>query len=158
MRVAKALILATTGLAVLALSGCEKEVKAPREQGVCYFIGHPPGAKEPKFTAVAHDVPDLEHCAVQIYIVRTGLRKTGTAGEVTEGSYQGSFLFVSNSEVRMSQKYDGPQFPLLVKAGDKLVQPGAIEIQDEPLAGKQTVEVPKDLPKKDDQGKIVTKP
>jgi len=158
MRVAEALIIAATGVAVLGLSGCEKEVNAPREEGVCYFIGHPPGAKEPKFTAVARNVPDLEHCAVQIYIVRTDLRKTGTAGEVTEGSYQGSYLFVSNNEVRMSQKYNGPQFPLLVKVGNKLVQPGAIQIEDEPLPGKQTVEIPKDLPQKNDKGEIVTKP
>ncbi len=69
-------------------------------------------------------------------------------GDETQGTYQGSFLFVTNSEVRVSQKYDGPEFPFLVKYGDKLVQPGAVQV-DETLAPggpQQTAAVPKSLP------------
>ena len=134
------------------LSGCTPRVKAPSDIGVCYFIGHVKGADgKPalKFNPIARDQPDIEHCAVQLYNARMNMLATNTAGSETEGAYQGSFLFVSNKAVDYSEHYEGPTFPLLVKAPDnRLVAPGSVVIEDAPDPdAPRTVEVPKDLPK-----------
>ena len=151
-------IFGLVGAAAVGLSGCD-QVKAPRDEGVCYFIGHvkdKAGKPTLKFNPVAHNVPDLEHCAVQIYTVRRGFLATGTAGDVTEGTYQGSFLFATNTEVRMSQKYDGPQFPFLVKYGEQLVAAGSVQVDETAAPGgpEQTAAVPKDLPKAPDAAPV----
>ena len=152
--------LLVTVLAAVALGGCVARVKAPTELGVCYFIGHPKGPDGKstfKFNVVARDQPDVEHCAVQIYNARMAMLATNTAGKETEGAYQGNFLEVTNTEVRFSQTYEGPYFPLLVKAPDnRLVAPGSVVIDDTPAEGPQTVTVPKDLPEKNDGGVVVT--
>ncbi len=147
--------------AAVALTGCQKQLKAPRDAGVCYFIGHPDGPDgKPtvKFNPIARDVPDLEHCAVKLYGARMSMLATNTAGNRTEGSYQGSFLFVTNSTVDYSQTYEGPAFPFLVKDpySDRLVTPGSVEVEDTPDNEPHQVEVPKNLPQKNDQGVVVT--
>ncbi len=144
-----------TGLAlagVMALCGCEKRLQAPKEYNVCYFIGHPK-KDEVKFNVVGRNVPDLEHCAALLYNVRRQMNATGTAGEVTEGTYGGSFLFVTNRDARMATYYEGPRFPFLIRTPDnRFVPPGAVEVEGEMdkvyQQGPQTVEIPKDLPKK----------
>lgn len=156
MRVAKALILGSLGVTAASLTGCEKQLKAPAADDVCYFIGHPPGSKAPKFNPVASNVPSIEKCAVELFTVRTNMRVTGTAGAVTEGAYNGSFLFINNTTVEFAPKYEGIRMTLLVKAGNKLVQPGAI-VQEEPRGNEpRTVEVPKNLPQKNAEGEVVT--
>ncbi len=156
MRIAKVLVLGSLAATAVALTSCEKELKAPAADDVCYFIGHPPGAKEPKFNPVARNVPSIEKCAVELFTVRTNMRVTGTAGPITEGAYNGNFLFVDNTTVEFGTKYDGIRMTLLVKAGNKLVQPGAI-VQEEPRGNEpRTVEVPKNLPEKNAEGKVVT--
>lgn len=156
MSAMKVVAVAAAGFACVALTGCEKELKAPAADDVCYFIGHPPGAKEPKFNPVARNVPNIEKCAVELFTVRTNMRVTGTAGPVTEGAYNGSFLFVNNTTVEFAPKYEGIRMTLLVKAGNKLVQPGAI-VEEAPRTNTpQTVEVPKNLPQKNAEGAVVT--
>jgi hypothetical protein len=146
--------LLLTGLAiasVLALGGCQKRLKAPAEDKVCYFIGHP-GKDQVKFNVIGRNVEDMEHCAALVYGVRRDMIATGTAGPETEGSYGGAFLFVTNRDVRMADKYEGPRFPFLIRTPDnRFVPPGAVEVEgemDQNPKGPQTVEIPKDLPKK----------
>jgi len=150
------IILAAFTLAaapLLVLGGCEKRVAAPTEAGVCYFIGHISKTEAPgglKFNVLARGQPDIEHCAVQLYNQRRAMLATGTAGEVTEGAYQGNFMQATNGEVRYSEHYEGPYFPFLVKApDDRLVTPGSI-VQEDDTQGdgpQKTVAVPKNLPK-----------
>jgi hypothetical protein len=137
----------TAALVATTLSGCAEKVKAPRDLGTCYFIGHT-SKDEYKFNVVSKNEPDLEHCAARLYNVRMDLLRTGTAGTFTAGSYQGNFLFLDNHEIRYAQRYEGPAYPLLVKAPDgRLVAPGSV-MREEDLPDKQvTVEVPKNLPK-----------
>jgi hypothetical protein len=147
--------IATLSLAavpLLMLGACQKRVEAPSERGVCYFIGHVKKTESPdglKFNIIARDQPDIEHCAVQLYNTRRSMLLTGTAGEATEGAYQGNYLLATNSEVRESEHYEGPYLPFLVKApDDRLVTPGSIVEDDTQGDGPQkTVAVPKDLPK-----------
>ena len=147
MRLNAILLMGLAGTA-LAMGGCVKHVKAPMEPGVCYFIGHPAGG-ELKFNVVAKNDPDIEHCAVHLYNLRMDMIKMGTAGQQTEGTYGGSFLFVENTEVYFAQRYEDPPFPLLVKAPDgRLVAPGSIVQEDDTPTGPQTVEIPKNLPTK----------
>ena len=149
MRVRTIAVAVAALAAVAGLSGCIKRLKAPDEAGTCYMIGHPK-AGEVKFNVISKGEPDLEHCAVRLYNLRMDFLRTGTAGDVTEGAYSGSFLFVDNHEVRFSQHYESPSFPLLVKAPDgRLVQPGSIVEEDDTPTGKpESVTIPKDLPKK----------
>ncbi|MBW8880996.1 MAG: hypothetical protein JF615_06080 [Asticcacaulis sp.] len=150
-----AAVAGLVGVAALGLSGCQKTLNAPKADNECYFIGHPANG-ETTFNAIAHNQPDLEHCAVFIYNARMDMLRTGTAGEVTEGVYNRNFLWATNTEVRMSLKYEGPRFPFLVKAGNKLVQPGSI-VEEQPADSEpRTVELPKDLPEKNAEGQVVT--
>ncbi len=138
--------LGLLALSAIALSACEK-VKAPKDLGICYFIGHPRDGSI-VFNVISRDEPDIEHCAARLYNARMDMLRTGTAGDLTEGSYQGSFLFVDNHEIKYAQRYEGPGFPLLVKAPDgRLVAPGAVVIEDDTPTGPVQVEVPKNLPK-----------
>jgi hypothetical protein len=137
---------------LLVLGGCIKRVEAPADAGVCYFIGHVKKTEAPdglKFNVIARDQPDIEHCAVQLYNTRRAMLTTGTAGQVTEGAYQGNFMQATNSEVRESPHYEGPYFPFLVKApDDRLVTPGSVVEDDTQGDGpQQQVAVPKNLPK-----------
>ncbi|MGZ3306402.1 MAG: hypothetical protein ACXU8U_11130 [Asticcacaulis sp.] len=139
---------------VLMLGACQPKVQAPKDQDVCYFIGH---VKEPgetktslKFNVLGKNVPDMEHCAVLLYNARRSLLATNTAGKETEGAYNGSFLLATNHDVRSSTTYEGPYFPFLVKAPDnRLVAPGSIQVDEDETQGdgkQQTVAIPKNLP------------
>ncbi|ESQ91798.1 hypothetical protein ABAC460_05515 [Asticcacaulis sp. AC460] len=140
--------MAFAGTAAVGLSGCEKQLKAPNERGVCFSIGHP-ASGEVKFNVVARDVESLEKCAVHIYTLHRTRLGTGTAGEWTEGSYGGSFLWANAREVRYSQRYEGPRMPFLVRApGNRLVQPGSIVQEEDLPTGPITVERPDYLPTK----------
>ncbi len=152
MRPISIAVLTLAAAPLLMLGGCQPKIQAPRDTGVCYFIGHVKTSESPnglKFNVIARDQPDLEHCAVQLYNLRRSMLSTGTAGQETLGAYQGSFLQATNHEVRYSQTFDGPYFPFLVKApDDRLVTPGSIVEDDTQGDGPQkTVAVPKDLPK-----------
>jgi hypothetical protein len=134
------------GLAVAALSGCQKRVKAPDVAGACYYVGYPKTGGL-KFNELSKNEPDLEHCAVRLYNARMDMMATQTAGQQTIGAYNGTFLFAGGREVRYSRHYEGPAFPLLVKAPDgRLVAPGSVVQEEAPSGGQVTVDIPKDLP------------
>jgi len=142
------LLMALVGaLAAAGLSGCKERVKAPAVSGTCYYIGYPKSGGL-KFNELSKNEPDLEHCAVRLYNARMDMMATRTAGAQTIGAYNGVFLFASGREVRYSQHYEGPVFPLLVKAPDgRLVAPGSVVQEEAPTGGQVTVDIPKDLPK-----------
>jgi hypothetical protein len=135
-----------SGLEITSLTGCQKRVQAPDVVGACYYIGHPSDGTL-KFNELSKSEPDLEHCAVRLYNARMDLMATRTAGAETIGAYNGTFLFASGREVRYSQHYEGPVFPLLVKAPDgRLVAPGSVVQEEAPTGDQVTVDIPKDLP------------
>lgn len=111
----------------LALAGCQKEIKAPFEQGVCFHVATNKD-KTLRFNPVARDVPQLEECAatlegMRIRFVRMG--QSNSQGMV--GAYQGSFIFIEKEGIYVGQTYDGPRFMSLVRTGDgRLAVPGAI--------------------------------
>ncbi len=150
MRVSSILAFGLMGAGLMTLSACEPEVKAPASDDVCYFIGHVGKDKSGhdilKFNAIK-SVPDLDHCAAEIYKVRRGFMITGTAGDVTEGVYNGNYLFAAKGEVRKANSYTGPQFPFMAVRGDRLMSPSDAYVEDGPADTRpDTVVVPKDLP------------
>ncbi len=162
MRISSILAFGLMGAGLVALSACEPEVKAPAHDDVCYFIGHigkdKAGKDILKFNPVKK-VEDMDHCAAEIYKVRRGFMMTGTQGPVTEGVYNGYFLFASNSEVRKADTYTGPQFPYLAVRNNQLMSTSDAYIQDQPAEPQQqTVTVPKDLPKAPDAAPAPAKP
>ncbi|PTS90409.1 MULTISPECIES: hypothetical protein [unclassified Caulobacter] len=118
-----ALSLAAAGL---ALSGCEKQIKAPFEQGVCFHVGVNKD-KTLRFNPVARNVTSMELCAAELEGMRVRFVRMGSPNRTLTGSYQGSFIFLEKEGIFLGQTYDGPRFMSLVRTGDgRLAVPGAV--------------------------------
>jgi hypothetical protein len=120
----KRLIL-TAGAALLALGGCSKSVEAPSEAGVCYNYVTPKTGPA-KFNKLADNIKDIEHCALQLELVRRNFRALGSVQDEYIGAFQGSFVFIEKDGIFTSQKFDGIRYPLLVRFQGSLVAPSAI--------------------------------
>jgi hypothetical protein len=113
----------------LALAGCEKQLEAPTDRGVCWHLVQPPG-QPPKFNKLAENQVDLEHCAAQLERMRINFRALGKNDDVTVGAYQGQYLFDDETGVATSQTLKGHPYSLMVRSGDgRLVVPGAMPQQ-----------------------------
>ena len=119
-------LAAVFAIAIVSLTGCEKQIKAPFDQGVCmHVVTNKDGSL--KFNPVAHDVPNLETCAATLEGMRIRFLRLGAPNSNMTGSYQGSFLFIEKEGIYVGQTYDGPRFMSLVRTGDgRLAVPGAI--------------------------------
>ncbi len=103
-------------LAAAALSGCEKQIEAPMQAGVCWqMITH---GDKVKFNLLSKNEPRIEDCAASLEGMR--LRFLGLGGSKTDidGAYQGQFLFLRPEGVFTSQTYKGERFVLLVRSAD----------------------------------------
>jgi hypothetical protein len=119
-----ALILAATALTALGLAACQKEVKAPDTQGVCYQVV-PRTDGTATFNPLSAHEDTMEGCAGALEGMR--LRFLGLGGSVHKivGAYNGSYLFLDPGGVYESQSYAGTRFPFLIKTEDgRLVAPG----------------------------------
>ena len=113
------------GLAVLALAGCEKNIPAPTDRGVCWHVS-PREDGTLKFNKVAQNIPDMEHCAAELEKMRLTFLRMGGTNQELAGAYQGNYLFLRQNSVYRAQRYKGAQYLALTRYGDKLVMPGAI--------------------------------
>ena len=113
-------------LAFAPLGGCQKQIEAPEDRGVCWHMVQPPNA-QPKFNQLATGVPDLEHCAAALEKMRISFQSLGVPqGDIT-GAYQGQFLFLNRYGVFTAQSLNGYQYPFMVRTGDgRLAIPGAM--------------------------------
>ena len=110
----------------LALSACEKQIKAPFEKGVCFHVATNKD-KTLRFNPVERNVPSMEQCAATLEGMRIRLVRMGSPNRTLTGSYQGSFIFVEKEGIFLGQTYDGARFMSLVRTGDgRLAVPGAI--------------------------------
>ena len=131
----KRLFLASA-VAALGLAACEKAIKPPEVAGECYLMAAQKDGSV-KFNRIAEGVKDLEHCAVEIEVVRRRFMSLGSTQKEWIGAYQGSFVFVEPEGVLTSTKLDGIRYPALVRYNDSFVMPGAIvERPSEPAAKK----------------------
>ena len=118
--------LALAALSSLMLSGCQKQLEAPTDRGVCWHMAIASGGAV-KFNKLAENQPDLEHCAAQLEAMRVRFLGLGSAQTQVTGAYQGQFLFLQPEGAFTSQSYDGHHYPFLVRTGDgRLAVPGAM--------------------------------
>ncbi|MDB5452393.1 MAG: hypothetical protein JWO33_971 [Caulobacteraceae bacterium] len=118
-------LIAAAGVAILALSGCSKAVEAPSDPGACFLMATQKDGST-KFNKIADGIKDIEHCALQIELVRRNFRRLGSMQEDYTGAFQGSFVFIQRDGIFTSTKLDGIHYPLLVRFQNELVMPGAI--------------------------------
>jgi hypothetical protein len=110
-----------------ALGGCEKQLEAPADRGVCWNLVQPAKAP-PKFNLLARDVPDLEHCAADLEKMRLSFSALGLPKDYVNGAYQGQFLFIGPDGAFTSATEKGFRYPFLVRTGDgRLAVPGAVQ-------------------------------
>jgi hypothetical protein len=128
MRYATSLAL----LAGLALLGCQKQLQAPVDRGVCWHLATAPNGGM-KFNKLAENQPDLEHCAAQLEMMRVRFLALGSGQTSVTGAYQSQFLFIQPDGVFTAQTYDGFRYPFMVRTGDgRLAVPGALPMNPAP--------------------------
>ena len=120
-------VAAVLAVSSLALLGCEKQTKAPFEQGVCFQVATNKDGTL-RYNPVARNVPQMEECAATLEGVRIRFVRMGQSNSVgMVGAYQGSFIFLEKEGIYVGQTYEGPRFMSLVRTGDgRLAVPGAI--------------------------------
>ncbi len=111
-------------LAVLGLNACKQGPQPPGDVGVCYYVAEVNGAKA-KLDVVARNIPDMEHCAAQLEVMRMRFLSLGGTNQDIVGAYQGAFLFLGPTGVFTADSFDGPRYPFLVRSGSQLVPPGS---------------------------------
>jgi len=120
------LIAAAVAAAGLALTACEKQVKAPFEKGVCFHVATNKD-KTLRFNPVERNVESMEQCAATLEGMRIRFVRMGSPNRNLTGAYQGSFIFLEKEGIYLGQTYDGARFMSLVRTGDgRLAVPGAI--------------------------------
>jgi hypothetical protein len=123
-----ATLLAVT-CALGGLTGCEQQLLAPTEAGVCWHLVQPPG-QPPKFNKLAEHQVDLEHCGAELERMRINFRALGENEQQVIGAYQGQYLFDDDTGISTSQTLKGHPYSLMVRSGDgRLVVPGAMPQQ-----------------------------
>ncbi|HEV2082485.1 MAG TPA: hypothetical protein VGR32_08515 [Brevundimonas sp.] len=119
---------AAAALTVLA-AACSSAVEAPYDPGVCYYVVPDEAAENGlRFNVVARDQPQMEHCAARLEEMR--LRFVGLGGSNREimGSYQGKFIFIDATGVKVGDTLTGGRYFFLARApGGQLAIPGAIQ-------------------------------
>ena len=99
-----------------ALMGCEKQVEAPMNAGVCWQMVEKDG--KPAFNIVSEHEPSIEACAASLEGMRLHFLAIGGSAEIISGAYQGQFLFLQREGVFTSQTLKGGRYLLLVRTGD----------------------------------------
>lgn len=113
------------GMAAIGLAGCEKQIKAPFDRGVCYAVTVKEDG-EPEFHVVARDQEQLEFCAARLEEMRIRFLRLGGARKQVVGAYQGRFLFVDSGGVSTAKTLHGGRFVALRRSRDgRLAIPGA---------------------------------
>ncbi|HEY2483048.1 MAG TPA: hypothetical protein VGI30_12760 [Caulobacteraceae bacterium] len=120
------LALAVAGATLLA--GCEQQVEAPTDRGVCWHMVTVAG--KPKFNVLARGQAGLEYCAAELEKMRISFQSLGVPQGDIIGAYQGQFLFINRYGVFTAQALTGYQYPFMVRTGDgRLAMPGAMPQQ-----------------------------
>jgi len=121
-------LLLSVAAAALVLAGCAKKLEPPFDKGVCYALAFDKQGKA-KFNVVAENIPNMENCAAQLEGMRLRFVHLGMRNDYVTGTYQGTFIFIKPEGVFVSQSYEGPQFPALVRTGDgRLAVPGVMPV------------------------------
>jgi len=116
------------GIGAFGLAACEKDIKAPFDQGVCFVVELGEEGSDPVFNKVADNQPQIEYCAARLEEVRQRFLNLGGTRTELVGAYQGSFLFLDSSGARRAQTLNGTRYFMMARTGDgRLAVPGTIE-------------------------------
>jgi hypothetical protein len=119
---------AIAAIAASGLAGCQKEVAAPTNTGVCWQA-IPLKNGQVKFNQVSVHEPNLEACAGSLEGMRERFEALGGAEEIM-GAYQGNYLFLQNQGIFVSQTLTGARYIALVRTDDgRLARPGVMPTQ-----------------------------
>ena len=125
----RSIVIVAAAAASALLAGCQKEVEAPLDRGVCSAIGSNPDGSL-KFNVVARNQPTIENCAAQLESMRLRFLRMGGQTREISGAYQGNFIFLRREGIFRSQHWEGNQYLMLVRSGDgRLVIPGAVQTE-----------------------------
>lgn len=115
--------------AALGLAGCEKQIEAPTDAGVCWHVIFLPAGKV-KFNKLTEKVANIERCGADLEAMRLRFNGLGQSNDHVTGAYQGQFLFVQPEGIFTGQSLTSGRYLLLVRTGDgRLVKPGAMPAQ-----------------------------
>src|SRR5690348_14077608 len=107
-------LLISTAL-VVGLGACQRGPQPPGDTGVCYYLASAKGA-DAKFNVVAKNIPDMEHCAAQLEVMRVRFLSLGGSNQDIVGAYQGAFLFLGPTGVFTGDTLDGTRYPFMVRS------------------------------------------
>lgn len=123
-----AFVTVVLGLGTLGLAACEKTIKAPFDQGVCYVVELGEEGEDPVFNKVADNQPQIEYCAARLEEVRQRFLNLGGTRTELVGAYQGSFLFLDSSGAQRAKTLNSTRYFMMARTGDgRLAVPGTIE-------------------------------
>ncbi len=116
-------------LVAAPLAGCEKQLEAPSDRGICWHMVNLPGGKV-RFNVLTRNVASLERCAADLEAMRLRFNALGQANEQMIGAYQGQFLFLQPEGIFTGQSLSSGRYLLLVRTGDgRLAKPGVMPVQ-----------------------------
>ena len=119
-------VLALAAAVSASLAGCEKQLEAPAEAGVCYHMVLLTGGKV-RFNEVSRNRPSLESCAASLEGVRERFLGLGGSQQDMIGAYQGNYLFLGPTGVFTGRTLTGARWPALVRTSDgRLAIPSAV--------------------------------
>ena len=126
MSIARTAALALAALSAAALAGCEKQIEAPYDKGVCWHLVPLTGGQV-KFNKLSENRPNLESCAASLEGMRERFLGLGGNQQDVIGAYQGNFLFLGPTGVFTSTTLTGARWPALVRTSDgRLAIPSAV--------------------------------
>ena len=126
MSIARIAALALAAVSAAALLGCEKQIEAPYDKGVCWHLVPLTGGQV-KFNKLSENRPNLESCAASLEGMRERFLGLGGNQEDVVGAYQGNFLFLGRAGVFTGTSLGGARWPALVRTSDgRLAVPSAV--------------------------------
>lgn len=109
MRTGTAIALVSL-IAAAGLCGCQKEIAAPNDKGVCWQAVTAQNGGAVSFNKVSEGNPTLESCAAALESMRLRFLGLGGSHQDIAGAYHGTFLFLNNDGVFTAQSFNGPRF------------------------------------------------
>ena len=113
------------GVILLAgMAGCSSQPAAPSGAGLCWRMFEVTD-QEPRFEILAHDVPNLESCAVQLEGARM------MEGRPTTGAYNGHFIFATEEQITSAVTMNGTRVRIFQAEDRQEIQDGLRRLIEE---------------------------
>ena len=88
----------------LALMGCDRP-GAPTDREVCWRTISK-SSQPPSYSAISREVTSLDDCAALLETYHL------QGAQISNGAYQGYFIFIDNHQVSSSSRVDGFRYPI----------------------------------------------